>query len=190
MAFNGTQQIIIDSTTKEVKRHGMGDMENDSAFDSGSETLISNDFKFDPSLDEAAWTWNGSTFIEGAAVISQTSNIIQQIDVNKSAKNSTYRTLSRIIYLGSKLIGDIKTMEIIGYMDVGVTSYDVRLVDKGNQSAVLAEKTGLTNTEDAIIDMGAISNLSTTKTRIDIQVRVTDGNNSNQAYLDSILIKY
>jgi hypothetical protein len=191
MAYNGVKQIVIDSTTKEVKRFGYCDMENDGQFNDGTETMIENDFIFDPPISQKVWTWNDTTFVEGSSQPeSEHSHTIQQIDLNESSKNSSYKTMGRIIYLGTKRVGPISHIEAIAYMDDGVTSYDIRVVDKGNNSAVVAEVTGLTNTDDKIIDLGTISNLSATKTRFDIQIRVVDGGSSKKGRLDSILIKY
>jgi hypothetical protein len=191
MAYVGTQQIVIDSVTKEVKRVGFCDMEGDGALDAGSETVISNDFVFDPPIDEKIWTWNGSTFIEGAAVSEdEGSQMIQQIDVNKDSKNSSYKTLSRVIFLGTSKVGSILQIEGIAYMDSAVTSYDCRVIDRTHGSAVIAEVTGLSNETDAIIDFGTISNLPETKSALDIQIKKTGGGGSAKVYLDSILIKY
>jgi len=117
--------------------------------------------------------------------------MIQQVDINKTLKNkNTYRSMSKIIYYGSNSIGEITTIEVVAYMQSGVDSFDIRVVDRKNGSNVIAEKTGLTNTDDEIIDLGTISNLPTDKTRLEVQIRKNDSSSSTNVYLDTILIKY
>jgi hypothetical protein len=191
MAFNGTMQVVIDSTTKEVKRFGYCDMENDGEFEPGTETMVEKNFVFEPSIKDSIWTWNDTTFVEGGAQpASQVSQMIQQIDINKSDNSTSYKTVSRIIYLGSDNVGAIIHIEAISCMDSGITSYDMRVVDKGNGSAVIAEVTGSTNEIDDIVDFGTISNLPSSKSRFDIQLKRNGGNAQKYVHLDSILIKY
>lgn len=63
-----TQQVVIDSTTKEVKRYGRCDFENDGSFDPETEELIGSDFLFEPPMPPGlgppteVWYYNGSTF--------------------------------------------------------------------------------------------------------------------------------
>jgi hypothetical protein len=117
--------------------------------------------------------------------------MIQQIDVNKSSKTqNNYVTMSKIIYYGAESIGEIQTIEVIAYMESNATSFDIKIVDKKNSSNVIAEKTGLTNTIDEIIDMGTISNLPSKKSRLEIQIRKNGSNKSAKVYLDTVLVKY
>lgn len=190
MAYNGIQQVVIDSTTKVAKRLGYCDMENDGSFNSDTEQMVEFDFDFNPPIEEAEWTWDGDTFNQGASISSTHSSLMQHVDVNGSSRFNFWRTMSRIIYMGLDDVGAIQKIEIIAYMDADVTSYDVRIVDKGNQSAVVAQVSGLTNTDDDIIDMGTISNLPSSKTRFDIQIRKNGGAWRKEAYLDSIMITY
>lgn len=65
MAYNGILQCIIDSTTKQVKRFGFCDFEDDGSFDSGTEEIIEQNFLFTSLpliLTYQDWYWNGSTF--------------------------------------------------------------------------------------------------------------------------------
>ena len=191
MAYNGIKQIVIDTASDKVKRWGFCDMENDGQFDANTETMVESDFLFEPSINDKIWTWNGSTFLQGDdVVISEKSALIQQIDINAQSKMETYRTLGRVIILGADVTGSIKTIEGIMYKDDQVTSYDARIIDRGNNSTVIAEVTGQTNIEDAIIDFGALSNLPSSKTRLDIQLRRNGGSSNHYVYLNSILIRY
>jgi len=122
--------------------------------------------------------------------LTPSTGLIQQIDINKSSKKTSYTTVGRIVYLGSKIIGNIIEVDAIMYMDSGVDSYDIRFVDKTNSSVIIAEKSGITNTEDAIIEITEISNLPSDKSRLDIQVRKNGGTGNTYVYLDSVLVKY
>lgn len=123
--------------------------------------------------------------------IDKAPTMIQQIDINKDSKTkNSYKSLTRIIYYGSGSIGDIISIEVVAYMADKVDSYDIKIVDKKNGSAVIAEKTGLTNTTDEIIDMGTISNLPTGKSRFEVQIKKNGNDKSAKVYLDTILIKY
>ncbi len=63
MSWQDTLQVVIDKTTKEVKRSGYTDFVNDGSFDSDTEEVIEKDFifKFDKSYK---WDEAQDTFIE------------------------------------------------------------------------------------------------------------------------------
>jgi hypothetical protein len=190
MAYNGTLQVVIDSTTNKVKRYGYVDMEADNIFDGGSETIITQYHDFNPDINVSDWTWNGSTFIEGgSAEVKEDIAVIQQIDVGRTTNKSTYSKLARVIYVGKEKMGTMKSIEAVSHMDSGAISYDIKVVDRKNGSIVVAEVTGLTNTDSEIVDLGNISNLTNNKTILEIQLRRI-GNGSKKAYLDSLILKY
>lgn len=56
-------QTVINSTTKQVQRHGYCDFSTDGSFDSGTEEIIEKDFVFEPPVDGATpnWWWNHAT---------------------------------------------------------------------------------------------------------------------------------
>ncbi len=67
MAYNGIPQVVIDSTSKVVKRMGNTDMAALPDFDSGTESVVETDFVFDPPLSGYTaefWTYDdvGDTF--------------------------------------------------------------------------------------------------------------------------------
>ena len=190
MAYNGIQQVIIDSSTNIAKRSGYCDMENDGSFDLNTEAIVEKDFEFNPPIDKTEWTWDGDTFTQGTSINAEHSSMMQHVDVNASSRFNFWRTISRIIYMGTEDIGPIKKIELISYMDSNVESYDVRIVDKGNGSAIIAEVAGQTNTDDNIVDAGTISNLPASKTRLDIQIKKNGGSWKDEVYLDSIMITY
>jgi hypothetical protein len=118
------------------------------------------------------------------------SSIIEQVILNSEVKQTSYKTVGKIIHLGSKVNGTIKKIEIIGYKDSRVTSFDVRFVDKHNGSNVICENTGLTNDAEEIIDMGAISNQPVGRAIFEVQAKRVGGSGSERIYIDTILIKY
>lgn len=58
-------------------------------------------------------------------------------------------------------------------MDIGVTSYDVRIFDATN-SVVVAEA-NYANTSEQLLDLGTISNLSPTQCILEIHLRKNGG---------------
>lgn len=64
MAYNSIKQIVIDSTTKAVKRHGYCDFANDGSFDAVTELIIEKDFIFTQSIHDVTWQYDpgGVTF--------------------------------------------------------------------------------------------------------------------------------
>ena len=110
--------------------------------------------------------------------------------VNGIARSTSYQTISRFIYMGKNNVGEIKEIKIVSYMDEGITSYNVRIVDKNNQSNIIAEITGLSNTEDDIVDMGSINNIPSSESRFEIQVKKMGGVAKDSIYVDSISFIY
>lgn len=54
-------RVVIDKTTKDVKRYGYCDFENDGSFDSGTEEIVEHYFVFDPRpSDTVTWRWNAT----------------------------------------------------------------------------------------------------------------------------------
>ena len=141
--------------------------------------------------DQTTLTTIVSNHVGTITNLEKTPKMIQQIDINKSSKTkNVYVSMSKIIYYGNESIGEIQTIEVVAYMESDATSFDIKIVDKKNSSNVIAEKTGLTNTSDEIIDMGQITNLPDKKTRFEVQIRKNGSNKSAKIYLDTILIKY
>lgn len=52
------RQVVIDKVSKQVKRHGFCNFENDGSFNSETEEIIEKDFIFNPDIDEQDWYWN------------------------------------------------------------------------------------------------------------------------------------
>jgi len=92
----------------------------------------------------------------------------------ESIKTSTYSTVAVFKYGGSIALGTIDYINIISYMDSGPTSYCTRVMSK-TSNVQIAEKTGLTNTTEAINDMGTITNVPTTEEIFELQVKRMGG---------------
>jgi len=104
-----------------------------------------------------------------------------------SIKTSSYTNTVLFKYDGSNNVGTINYIEIIAYMDSGITSYSARVYDKTNNQ-VIAEATGLTNTVEAINDLGTISNVPTDQAIFELQMKRVGGSGNKNVYIESISI--
>ena len=92
-------------------------------------------------------------------------------------------------YPGSDQAGTIDYIDLISCMDSGINNYDARVLVK-NTGAVLVEKTGMTNTETATIDLGTVSNVPTDKTTLELQIRKNGGNNKQVVEIEQVIVYY
>jgi hypothetical protein len=118
------------------------------------------------------------------------SSFIEQTVINQDVKQTSYKTVGEIIHLGIDDNGQILEAKVIAYKDSGVTSYDVRIVDKENGSVVICEATGLTNDEKSVVDLGTISNQPDGESIFEVQIKKTGGNGNERVHLNTVLIKY
>lgn len=109
----------------------------------------------------------------------------------KHETNSTsYSNLGSFKYDGSDKIGTIDAIDVISHMSSSVTTHDVRIYDRTNQT-VIAEGIGFTNIEEAISNLGAISNVPTSKAVLEIHAKRNGGSgNSKSVYVDQVIIYY
>jgi hypothetical protein len=103
---------------------------------------------------------------------------------NTIFSNTTYSREYLFVYKGSDKIGTISKIEVIGYMDNGVTSYSIKIGDKTNNT-VIAENT-FTNTTEGIVSCTPISNIPTGQSIIEIFIKKTGGIANQKAYVESI----
>ena len=108
---------------------------------------------------------------------------------HSSIKTSTWFIAGSFKYGGSNTIGTIDYFELSSYMDSGITSYDVRIINQLN-GEILAQKTANTNTSSIYIDLGTISNVPTSSTTLELQVKKTGGNNNHRVELGELVIYY
>ena len=106
--------------------------------------------------------------------------------VDKSTKNSSYTTIARFIFNGTDITGDIESIEFIGKMQSSNSSYSLRIIDHDN-SNVICEKVGLTNTRDEVFAFDSFGNLPESKTIFEIQMK--SGTNQRRSYCRSISLK-
>lgn len=64
-------------------------------------------------------------------------------DIN-NVSNTDYQTLGNFSFKGTKLTGDIRGFDMISYMDTGITSYTIQIINRNNNS-IVCEQT-FTNT--------------------------------------------
>lgn len=101
--------------------------------------------------------------------------------------SKAYARMSIFKYYGSNNTAPIVAIETISCMSDTVTSYDIRILDKTN-GLVIAEKTGLTHTDDAVDDLGTISNLPTDSALFEVQMKRNGGNGNPKVFLENIII--
>ncbi len=102
----------------------------------------------------------------------------------------TYHKIYQLIFPGTNNVGEIKGLKVIGYLDQGLTSYDIRVRDYLNKNTV-AIITSQTNTEPQIIDLGTILYQPTNYTILEIQAKINGVLIEDKfCCIESLLIKY
>jgi hypothetical protein len=103
-----------------------------------------------------------------------------------STKQSGYTLTGSITYPN---VGDIKEIEIISFMDNGVTSYDIQIVNKSNND-ILAEG-NFTNTNKQRNTLSTILNQPSELCDIDISVKINkNGKSTKYVYVYSGMFWY
>ena len=89
--------------------------------------------------------------------------------------NTTYSDMFQFIWPGTANKSPIMAAYVIASVQAGTaTSYSVRIFDKTNNQQI-AELTGSNNTADAILNLGAISNLPVNQAILAVQALRVDG---------------
>jgi hypothetical protein len=104
-----------------------------------------------------------------------------------STTNSSYERVIAFTYAGSAELGAITEFCIIAYKDAAPTNYQVRCVNLSAASVVLFEGT-FTNTTEGIQTITSISNVPTTKSLLEIQVRRVGGGSTTKVYLSGLTV--
>jgi len=121
------------------------------------------------------------------------SNHVPTIETNKilriiprvwSVKNSTYRRIASFYFPGS----NYATANVVSRMVPGITSYDIRIIDRTRGEVLLTKN--LNNTEESRQELGPLSNLSTEPTIFQILVKKNGGNYDNRVLIENINIEY
>lgn len=96
-----------------------------------------------------------------------------QFSIQADSTLAVYRHLGGVIYNGD-LHFKILSISVDSNASVAGTVYDCRIYDRTNRM-VIAEKTGLTNTETQVIDLGEVRYYPTVNSVFSVQVRRTSG---------------
>ena len=146
------------------------------------------DIIFDAALSEGEQTTlNNLIAAHDNIIVKNKINFYTIYPKNSSVKALSYITSAVFKYGGSDNIGIIDYIEILAYKDSNITSYSARIYSK-TSGLVIAEKTGITNDTDAIVDLGTISNIPVQQEIFELQIKKTGGNGNNNVYIDSIII--
>lgn len=106
-----------------------------------------------------------------------------------SIKINKYTLAHAFEYMGSDQVGVIDYIDLMAYMDSNTNSYDVRVINSST-GQVLVEKDNLNNTSLAVIDLGTISNIPSTKTTLELQVKKNGTSNSKTIELEQLIVYY
>ena len=95
-----------------------------------------------------------------------------------------YSVVFTFIFSGQDEIGVVNKINLVGKMDSGATNYSIKIFDKTNIN-IIAETT-FTNTEDAILVMDSVSNITDSQAIWEVQLKKTGGDSSQLAHLKSL----
>ena len=114
--------------------------------------------------------------------------IMQVKILQQKTTNTIYTAVGNIIYPGASIMSSIRKIKSISYMDSDVTSYDLICRDlTANQT--IAEIT-FNNTGIQINDWGALSNVPSTESIIEISARKTGGGADSAIYVNNVSLYY
>ena len=104
-----------------------------------------------------------------------------------TSKTPVYFKMESFEYNGSRF-SNITAITVLSCMDIGATSYSVRIVDK-THNKIITELTGLTNTEYAIFNFDNINNIPFMECIFEVQAKINSPT-TKFAYIDSINVYY
>lgn len=119
-------------------------------------------------------------------------NHVPTIETNKtlsiiprvsSVKNTDYRRIATFAFPGSTYA----TANSISRMSSGITSYNIRIIDRKNGQVLLT--TNLNNTSETRQELGVLSNLPEEESVFQVLVKRNGGSNK-QVYVENINIEY
>jgi len=88
-----------------------------------------------------------------------------------TSAQTSFKVLAKFIYRGSNLVGIPNSIRILAW--TSATSGDIKFFDKTNGNTIVEKN--ITNSVEAVIDMGTLSNIPTTEAVIEIQAKKTGG---------------
>lgn len=95
------------------------------------------------------------------------------------ALTPTYITAFRFVFGGTNVIGKPTMVKVVGNVSIEEPTAKIRLQDVTN-SITIASVENITNTEVNIIDLGELSNLSSTECILELQIAGTSGTGTFQ----------
>jgi hypothetical protein len=102
---------------------------------------------------------------------------------------NTYTKVALFEYGGTNNVGEIDYIDVTSRMDSGLSSYDLRVINRTN-NYLIAEKTGITNTTIQINDLGSIDNLPENQEMLEIQARRVGGSGNQKVEVKAISVYY
>lgn len=107
-------------------------------------------------------------------------NILRQNEIN----DTSYKRACTFIYEGSDYINSIVKIGAIAYKSSTIDSYTILVEDK-THNTVIAEST-FTNEDELMVDLTPITNIPTTRSKIEVFIKKTGGSKSQKAYVESV----
>ncbi len=104
---------------------------------------------------------------------------------------TTYTEINNYRFPGTDRVQTVDKIEVYAWKDTAVTNFDVRIYDSTNHN-VIAELTNQTNTDElAHLDMGTLSNLSSSPVSLELQIKKNGGGtNDDRCYSKGYNIVY
>ncbi len=97
---------------------------------------------------------------------------------------TSYTRIAPYFYPGTNSISTIQALIFIGNKDSGATNYSVRLEDI-THSQTICEETFTNNTEGFNV-ISSVSNIPETNSLLEVQVKISGGDSSTYAHINSI----
>lgn len=116
---------------------------------------------------------------------------IQYISGNSrvaTVDSPNYYLILTINYPGFTKSLPINYVDITAYRDPGVTSYSLKIIDSNNMN-IIAERTGLTNTQHQSICLGAIQNQPTTSI-LEVYAKRESTDNDAHIHVENVMVYY
>jgi hypothetical protein len=151
---------------------------------------------------EAGWQeqWSDTSLTEcpNDAGHSVNTNSVQEIEKSievlripisyniRSATTTQYQRVTKFQY-NPKIHNVFRSAKAIAYKDGNMTSFDVQMFDATNQLEICS--VNLTNTvEETVSSLGPISNIPTSESIFEINIKRNGGNNSSTIYIDELVL--
>ena len=126
------------------------------------------------SLTDIISLHNGSVSI----VSNHVNTVVSQ---TKSVASDKYQVVLRFTYDGLAF-NNINFIKVMSYRSSAATSYDVRIYDLVNDKFLVSKN--LSNSIEALNDLGMISNVPKNLTVLEVQVKKNGGDSESNVYLD------